>query len=110
MWGIYTKLALKKGDFITEYVGEVISQEEAERRGVIYDKLEASYLFNLSSDQVIDAGRKGKQSTRRSNKHMESQVQQTLTDALAPYLEQFQSMLAENAARAVRPCSTGYIR
>lgn len=59
MWGIYTKLALKKGDFITEYVGEVISQEEAERRGVIYDKLEASYLFNLSSDQVIDAGRKG---------------------------------------------------
>ena len=57
-----------------------------------------------------DAGRKGKQSTRRSNKHVESQVQQTLTDALAPYLEQFQSMLAENAARAVRPCSTGYIR
>ena len=57
-----------------------------------------------------DAGKKGKQSTRRSNKHVESQVQQTLTDALAPYLEQFQSMLAENAARAVRPCSTGYIR
>jgi hypothetical protein len=57
-----------------------------------------------------DAGKKGKQSTRRSNKHVESQVQQTLTEALAPYLEQFQSMLAENAARAVRPCSTGYIR
>ena len=57
-----------------------------------------------------DAGRKGKQSTRRSNKHVESQVQQALTSTLAPYLEQFQSMLAENAARAVRPCSTGYIR
>ena len=57
-----------------------------------------------------DAGKKGKQSTRRSNKHVESQVQQTLTETLAPYLEQFQSMLAENAARAVRPCSTGYIR
>ena len=56
-----------------------------------------------------DAGKKGKQSTRRSNKHVESQVQQTLTDALAPYLEQFQSMLAENAAWAVCPCSTGYI-
>ena len=27
-----------------------------------------------------DAGRKGKQSTRRSNKHVESQVQQTLTE------------------------------
>ena len=57
-----------------------------------------------------DAGKKGKQSTRRSNKHVESQVQQTLTETLAPILEQFQSMLAENAARAVRPCSTGYIR
>ena len=57
-----------------------------------------------------DAGKKGKQSTRRSNKQVESQVQQTLTETLAPILEQFQSMLAENAARAVRPCSTGYIR
>ena len=54
-----------------------------------------------------DAGRKEKQ---RSNKLVESQVQQALTSTLAPYLEQFQSMLAENAARAVRPCSTGYIR
>ena len=57
-----------------------------------------------------DAGKKGKQSTRRSNKQVESQVQQTLTETLALILEQFQSMLAENAARAVRPCSTGYIR
>ena len=54
-----------------------------------------------------DAGRKEKQ---RSNKLVESQVQQALTSTLALYLEQFQSMLAENAARAVRPCSTGYIR
>ena len=54
-----------------------------------------------------DAGRKEKQ---RSNKLVESQVQQALTSTLAPYLEQFQTMLAENAARAVRPCLTGYIR
>jgi len=38
-WGLFTKHALKKGDFVHEYVGEVISQEEAERRGVIYDKV-----------------------------------------------------------------------
>jgi len=38
-WGLFTKHTLKKGDFVHEYVGEVISQEEAERRGVIYDKL-----------------------------------------------------------------------
>ena len=38
-WGLFTKNALKKGDFVIEYVGEQISQEEAERRGVIYDKM-----------------------------------------------------------------------
>ena len=38
-WGLFTKHSLKKGDFVIEYVGEQISQEEAERRGVIYDKM-----------------------------------------------------------------------
>ena len=54
-----------------------------------------------------NAERKEKQ---RSNKLVESQVQQALMSTLAPYLEQFQTMLEENAARAVRPCLTGYIR
>lgn len=65
-WGLYTKHALKKGDFVHEYVGEVISQEEAERRGIIYNKLNMSYLFNLSSDFTVDATRKGNK-TRYAN-------------------------------------------
>lgn len=58
-WGAFNKYALVKGDFVSEYVGEVITQEEAERRGRIYDKHQRSYLFNLSTDCVVDAARKG---------------------------------------------------
>ncbi len=36
--GLFTQHSLKKGDFVDEYVGEIVSQEEAERRGVVYDR------------------------------------------------------------------------
>ena len=38
-WGIFVRDAVPRGAFVGEYLGEVISQEEAERRGRLYDKL-----------------------------------------------------------------------
>lgn len=59
-WGVRTERTICEGQFICEYVGEVITYEETERRGQIYDAQGRTYLFDLdinSSDNpyTIDA-------------------------------------------------------
>ncbi len=45
--GLYTKSAIKKGDFIIAYTGEIISDAEANRRG-------GKYLFTINKTWTID--------------------------------------------------------
>ena len=62
-WGVKTCSPIKKGTFVTEYVGELITFEEAERRGQQYDKEGTTYLFDLdfndSAEFTIDAAHSG---------------------------------------------------
>lgn len=51
-WGVKTLRAIRKGTFVTQYVGEVITSEEAEKRGKEYDAAGRTYLFDLDYNET----------------------------------------------------------
>ncbi|KAL0108126.1 hypothetical protein PUN28_015020 [Cardiocondyla obscurior] len=51
-WGVRTQRVIKKGTFVTQYVGEVISNEEAEMRGRKYNLTGRTYLFDLDYNET----------------------------------------------------------
>ncbi|OWZ23097.1 hypothetical protein PHMEG_0002089 [Phytophthora megakarya] len=61
-YGMYTQEPIAANEFVYEYTGAMVSQDEAERRGLMYDKMEMSYLFDLNEDAVLDALRNGNKS------------------------------------------------
>ncbi|XP_075146471.1 histone-lysine N-methyltransferase Su(var)3-9 isoform X1 [Haematobia irritans] len=46
-WGVRTEKPMRKGEFVGEYVGEIITCEEADERGKQYDAVGRTYLFDL---------------------------------------------------------------
>ncbi|KAK0933845.1 hypothetical protein LTR29_014586 [Friedmanniomyces endolithicus] len=46
-WGVYCKEQLVKGEFIDTYIGEVLTNEETNRREELAGKDKASYLYSL---------------------------------------------------------------
>lgn len=63
-WGVRTLRTIYEGQFICEYVGEIIAYDEAERRGANYDAAGRTYLFDLDMNScdnpyTIDAAHKG---------------------------------------------------
>lgn len=64
-WGVQAKRNIKRGQYICEYVGEIIRSEESDRRGKIYDAAGITYLFDLDfntnddNPYSIDAAKHG---------------------------------------------------
>ncbi|XP_045466050.1 histone-lysine N-methyltransferase ash1 [Harmonia axyridis] len=59
-WGIRTKLPIRSNEFILEYVGEVVSDQEfKERMGTIYAQDTHHYCLHLDTGMVIDGHRMG---------------------------------------------------
>lgn len=61
-WGLRTFDYIRKGEFVCEYVGEIIDKAECERRlKAIERRVGASeyYMMEISSDHVLDAAAKG---------------------------------------------------
>lgn len=63
-WGVRTDRAISKGQYVCEYVGEIISSDETERRGQEYDARGRTYLFDLDFNEkdnpfTIDAAKYG---------------------------------------------------
>lgn len=54
-WGIFLGEPAAKHDLISEYRGEIVSQAEANRRGVVYDKRKINFLFNLDEGSLREA-------------------------------------------------------
>ncbi|KAF2717156.1 SET domain-containing protein, partial [Polychaeton citri CBS 116435] len=53
--GLYACEDINAHEFVGEYRGEIITKQEAERRGVLQKILDLSYLFNINADQEVDA-------------------------------------------------------
>ncbi|KAH9327214.1 hypothetical protein KI387_007392, partial [Taxus chinensis] len=51
-WGVRAAEAIPRGTFICEYIGEVLNDQEANKRGERYDKEGCSYLYDI--DPHID--------------------------------------------------------
>jgi SET domain-containing protein len=84
-WGAFLGRAAVKDDFLGEYVGELLSQAEADRRGKAYDRSNNSYLFGVNSAWCLDAKDSGNNlrfANHRSQPNCQARCVELEADAL----------------------------
>lgn len=60
-WGLRSSVDIQKGQFVVEYVGEVIDEEEFKKRMKRKHETKDNnyYFLTIDKDRIIDAGPKG---------------------------------------------------
>lgn len=54
MWGLFSQELIPAGAFVVEYVGEVLTAKEGDKRGKTYDDMGMSYLFDMNDPDESD--------------------------------------------------------
>lgn len=72
-FGLYILDPAQKGEYLGEYAGELISEKEADRRGLVYDRNFRSFLFDLNAQMVVDAAKMGNKTRFINHAYTEGQ-------------------------------------
>ena len=54
MWGLFALEEIPAGAYVLEYVGEILTAKEGDKRGRVYDKIGMSYLFDMNEPDDTD--------------------------------------------------------
>lgn len=58
-WGLFSATDIPQNELVGEYVGEVLGDQVAERRGRVYDEVQTSFLFEITKGLSLDSTRIG---------------------------------------------------
>jgi [histone H3]-lysine9 N-trimethyltransferase SUV39H len=54
MWGLFALEPIPAGAYVVDYVGEVLTAKDGDKRGRIYDSIGMSYLFDMNEPDETD--------------------------------------------------------
>lgn len=54
MWGLFALEQIQAGAFVVDYVGEVLTAKDGDKRGKVYDSIGMSYLFDMNEPDETD--------------------------------------------------------